>query len=261
MRTETTGARTSTPRRMTDTPPRMIGTPRRVMGTARRVWTGARAWGAVGTLVVGLTACRPAGELETRTFQLRYIEPDEAVGLLNPYVYGSREGAPGMMSPSPEAVTVRELPENLERIEAVLAEFDRPPATVSLHFMLIEADGFTASDPAIADVEEELRKLFNFQGYRLAARSTLQALEGGFVEQVVGDVGYRITGQVNDVDTEGGELSMDIELRGLFTTRVRIPLGETVVLGSGQVPGSWGGPEARAAILVVTPELVEERQQ
>lgn len=220
-------------------------------------------WGVVGalTLALGLAACRPAGELETRTFELRYIEPADAIGFLEPYVYEGREEAPGMMSQARNTVTVRELPENLERIEAVLAEFDRPPAMVSLRFMLIEADGFTSSDPAIADVEEELRKLFNFQGYRLAARSTVQALDGGFVEQRIGDRSYEIVAQVDDVDAEDGTLSMSVDFSGLFSTSVRIPLGQTVVLGSGQMPTSPGAEGVRAAILAVTPELVEERQE
>lgn len=229
-------------------------------GPTKRMRPKAWRWSLAGALALGLAACRPAGELETRTFELSYIEPDDAIGFLEPYVYGDREGAPGVMTQAPNAVTVRELPENLARIEAVLAEFDRPPATVSLHFMLIEADGFTESDPAIAEVEEELRKLFNFQGYRLAARSTLQTVEGGFVEQVVGDAGYQIHGEVTDVNPETGELSMYIELQGLFTTRVRIPLGQTVVLGSGQLVGP-AAESARAAILAVAPELVESRQE
>lgn len=42
---------------------------------------------------------------------------------------------------------------------------------VLLTFHLVEADGFTDDDPEISDVVTELRKLFNFQGYRLLSTS------------------------------------------------------------------------------------------
>ena len=42
---------------------------------------------------------------------------------------------------------------------------------VLLTFHLVEADGFTDDDPEISDVVAELRKVFNFQGYRLLSTS------------------------------------------------------------------------------------------
>ncbi len=42
---------------------------------------------------------------------------------------------------------------------------------VLLTFHLVEADGFTDDDPEISDVVTELRKLFNFRGYRLLSTS------------------------------------------------------------------------------------------
>ena len=42
-----------------------------------------------------------------------------------------------------------------------------------LTFHLIQADGFTDEDPEISDVVSELRKLFNFRGYRLLSTSVL----------------------------------------------------------------------------------------
>lgn len=44
---------------------------------------------------------------------------------------------------------------------------------VQLVFHLVEADGFTGDDPEISDVVGELRKLFNFRGYRLLSTSVL----------------------------------------------------------------------------------------
>lgn len=42
---------------------------------------------------------------------------------------------------------------------------------LQLIFHLVQADGFTEQDPEIADVVTELRKLFNFKGYRLLSTS------------------------------------------------------------------------------------------
>ena len=39
----------------------------------------------------------------------------------------------------------------------------------------LEADGFDTVDPAIADVVDELRKLFRYEGYRLGSTSVLTA--------------------------------------------------------------------------------------
>lgn len=44
---------------------------------------------------------------------------------------------------------------------------------VLLTFHLVEADGFSDDDPAISDVVAELRKIFNFEGYRLLSTSVL----------------------------------------------------------------------------------------
>ena len=42
---------------------------------------------------------------------------------------------------------------------------------VLLTFHLVQADGFTGDDPEISDVVTELRRIFNFQGYRLLSTS------------------------------------------------------------------------------------------
>lgn len=42
---------------------------------------------------------------------------------------------------------------------------------VLLTFHLVQADGFSGDDPEISDVVTELRKYFNFQGYRLLSTS------------------------------------------------------------------------------------------
>lgn len=61
-----------------------------------------------------------------------------------------------MESSTTGAISVRETSDNLDKIARVLAEFDKVRADVPLHFQLIEADGFTETDPRISAVEVEL---------------------------------------------------------------------------------------------------------
>src|SRR3989442_6379107 len=93
-------------------------------------------------LVVFAFACngsRP--RLETQPFALHYLGNQRARELVDPYVYHDRVGAPGVVSVTDGALTVRETRDNLERIAAMLAQFDRPHKPIRLTFHLIQADG------------------------------------------------------------------------------------------------------------------------
>lgn len=84
-----------------------------------------------------------------------------------------------------DAVTVRETPDNLDKIARVLAQFDRPTLSVRLHFQIIQADGAARSDPAIAEVEAALRKLFRFRGYRLVGEAVVGGTEHSEASQEI----------------------------------------------------------------------------
>lgn len=58
---------------------------------------------------------------------------------------------------------------------------------VLLTFHLVQADGFTDEDPEISEVVSELRKLFNFKGYRLLSTSVFNV---GLVRD-----GFHLTGE------------------------------------------------------------------
>lgn len=209
-------------------------------------------------LAGGLVACE-GDELDTRTFELRYMPFTEAYELISPYVYTDREGAPGMVSTSRSAVTVRETPDNLAKIARMLEEFDRPRPTVMLHFQVIEADGASPSDPAIADVERELRRLFRFDGYDLAAETRVGGMEGSSIRQIArGDDGesFMLESHIEDVrsggDTPTITLSITLstrEMTGALETRVTVPTGHAVVLGTAETEQSG------ALILVVRAEV------
>jgi hypothetical protein len=215
-------------------------------------------------LTVPLAACDRSPRLETRTFPLQYIEPRTADGIIQPYVFADRAGAPGIMSMTENTVTVRETPDNLEQIARVLAEFDVPSPWVRLHFQLIEADGSGPVDPRIADIETELRKLFRYEGYRLAAEAVVSGTARSVIEQSIGGDVRQGTGYVLDVDIgevrligESGYVALNVHLRspygGGLGTRVNARTGQTLVIGNARLREGSG-----TMILAVRPELADK---
>lgn len=226
--------------------------------------TQRAAGAAVLTLTLALGACTGADrppETETRTFEVLYLEDWVVESLVEPYVYGGREGAPGMASVVEGKLTVRETAENLRRIEETLLEFDRPKPVVRLQFQIIEANGDAEVDPRIADVESALRELFRFEGYRLLEEILVHGTEGNevFQEFETPDLGpSAIEAMIRNVRTDSSGGSVQIEMRfhvggrTAFGTTVRVRAGQTAILG--RTPSSIGG---RTLILAVRPELEE----
>lgn len=212
--------------------------------------------------VVLLGGCGRGPALDTRTFELQYLEPNLAAELVDPYVYGDRPDAPGRISLARNLITVRETEDNLEKIARVLARYDNPSPSVQLHFQIIEANGAGATDSAIADVESALRKLFRFRGYRLLAQAVLGGVEGSRVSQQIGqsESGLPLTINAGILAVRGtgdsGIVRLEVSLRDLargsvFETTVNVRAGQTVVLGSTQP-----APRGETLILTVRPEVL-----
>jgi hypothetical protein len=212
----------------------------------------------------GMTGCQ-GPELDTQTFEVRYLHSSDVSRMLEPYVFDDREGAPGKISTAQGAVTVRETEDNLAKIARVLEQYDRPKPTVMLSFQIIEADGARPSDPAIAEVEAELRRLFRFEGYELMAETQVVGIQGTMIRQSVGISGDRglffIEGGVNEVrglgsDTPTVGLSVQLShgnMPNLLHTSVTVPVGHSIVLGTAEAPRIDG-----AVILVVSAEILSE---
>ena len=155
---------------------------------------------------------------------------------------------------------------------------------VQLVFHLVEADGFTDDDPEISDVVSELRKLFNFRGYRLLSTSVLNVglartsnvtVGGTGSQRIVADdsemplvlsadvSARRSTGNVRAKVTliegasgsqwrggrEGGVVVMGLQ-GPLLEASVTIRDGQRVVLGSAR-----RSADAPVLILIVTPSI------
>ena len=151
---------------------------------------------------------------------------------------------------------------------------------VLLTFHLIQADGFTDEDPEISDVVSELRKLFNFRGYRLLSTSVFNvglarrnmnsavATGDGLQRIVPGDSetpltikaeisSRRSTGSVRAKVTLTDVTTRQVVFGGASTQRlplleasVTIRDGQRVVLGSAR-----RSAEDPVLILIVTPRI------
>jgi hypothetical protein len=221
--------------------------------------------------VAAIAAMSCGEELEVRTFELSRLDANEAEALIAPYVFEGREGAEGRTSLTEGVLTVREMPENLARIAEVLERYDRAVTDVRLHFQIIEADGFTETDEAIAEVETELKKILRYRGYRLLGEAIMQMREGGgYAQQRVlpgvvnaeyGNASMEIRASIGRVARAGDAASvvLDVGLQDdhgiMLNTTVTIVDGKTLVLGTtgGQILRE--GRRSGALILVVTPTI------
>jgi hypothetical protein len=222
---------------------------------------------AILPAVLLLSACGRFGapKLDVETFNLDNRSGYEAAELINPYVFADRADAPGAMSATDAAITVRETRDNLEKIRRVLQEFDQPIPGVRLHFQLIEADSFRDEDPAIADVVAELKSLFRFEGYRLVGEAMVPVAGGSQGRQ---SFSQRFLGVEDPVTVEAeariqrnGTVRLDpvqlLEFRNqLMAATVNITPGQTIVIGGTQSIGysSENPSENRVFILTVRAE-------
>lgn len=196
-------------------------------------------------VVLLLGACDLLGDpkLDVQTFNLDHRSGYEAAQLIDPYVFGDRTEAPGAMSATDDAITVRETRDNLDKISRVLAEFDQAIPGIRLYFQLIEADSFEEEDPAIANVVQELRSLFRFEGYRLLGEAMVPVAGGSPERQMFSQ---RFLGVDNPIMVEAGArvlrsgaVRLDpVQLRDswsdLMSTSVNITPGQTIVIGGTQ---------------------------
>lgn len=213
----------------------------------------------------------PQPDLTERTYKLVHLNPRDAAQLVAPYVhpvYGGSVYEAGSI----RAITIRETPAALSRIEALLKEHDSPAVTLVLRFQLIAAENTQNRDPAIAAVEAQLRDLFRFPGYRLLSEATATASAGEQFNLLIpaDDERFQLNGHVMSVSTAEGdqtarlrvslERPVPVALQGkalpgsILGTGLSVPIGQTVVLGS-----STPGGNIQAIILVVRPEIVPKK--
>lgn len=208
--------------------------------------------------VLFLIACG-GPPLETRTFEVRYLGPEEVEQLIAPYVFNDQ----ARLSVGRNAASVRETSKNLEQIARVLERYDRPKPGVRMHFQIIQANGTDAVDSAIAEVESALRKLFRFKGYTLLAEAVVAGVEGSQAKQAIAGQGaqaeYAITANIMEVRAVGDSGTVRVYVNlfmqnagTVLETGVNLRAGQTAVLGNVKPD-----PRGDTIILTVRPEFVE----
>jgi type II secretory pathway component GspD/PulD (secretin) len=205
--------------------------------------------------VLGGCGASSGGE-ETRTIPLAHMKPDQALMLVEPYM-GSLEKVRATERPAALTITASGL--KLDQIQDLLRRYDVPFRNVRLRFQIIEADGFTTNDSAIAEVETALRQLFRFRGYRLIAEALAAGASGSVTSHQLigpGDITLHLevgVGQVSGLEDRKA-VELNVELNGprgtILRSGVTVPHGQTVVLGTARPFPNMG-----ALILVVRPEI------
>ena len=194
---------------------------------------------------------------ETRRIVLAHISADDAHMAIEPYFGEARVMV--RQTDAPSALTITASPAKLEQLEQLLKQLDQPPPRVQLRFQIVEADGFTTSDSAIADVEAALRELFRFRGYRLAAEAMVNGQSGNQLQQTVllrDQIPVTLTVDVpsvqrtSDASAVEMKITMSVGNTTALTTAVTVPNGQTVVLGSARPL-----PNIGTLILVVRPQI------
>lgn len=179
---------------------------------------------------------RDVNEMEVRTFKLVHLSPREADRVIQPYVV-----APGTVNGAGSALTVREMPDVLDRIGDALKAVDVRPATPQFRFQFIKANGSERTDPRIADIEDALRRALRFDGYSLSGEAIASGTEFTIRVPTGGSAEYEIHAHyypgINELDVElavyrptSGDAGADV--KALLSTEVGIRPGQTLILGS-----------------------------
>ena len=229
---------------------------------------------------------------DVRLFPLAFLSNGDAAKLVTPFV-GQGPGAGVFDAGSAvRGITVRAPKDVLDRVDSLLKANDRAPVTMTFRFQLIAAVDSAGRDPAIAGgVDSTLKELFRFGGYKLLAQASATVESGSFQVTMSGmGAPYTISGALLEVrgrlasNPRTGSSSMDVsgvrlnvnltgpfeqvsasgrgvtstQFQNLLNTGVSVPIGQTVVLGSGSATG-----DRRAVIMTVRVEpltLTKERR-
>ncbi|HSQ32017.1 MAG TPA: hypothetical protein VLN49_19305 [Gemmatimonadaceae bacterium] len=231
--------------------------------------------------VRSVIAASSGPQLPVRTYTLRRLSTTQAARLITPYVQGPMSGV--FSGASSHELTVRASQSTLRVVDSLLRERDKASAPVRLNFQLIAATD-SAGDDLPGDIGAALRSMFRFKGYRLISQGSVATNEDtefsvtlGTNQASHGPAVYRVHGTVESVAGNGmGSLPLTIQLSqqsppsagAIFSTGLTVPLGQTVVLGSGAVevderprPGTGPSVSTQALILAVRPDVVGGKRE
>jgi hypothetical protein len=211
------------------------------------------------------------GDFIVKTVTLHHLSSGEAMKLLSPYSVSPGGGV--FEVPNVRAVTIREVPRIYSDMMGVLEKYDREPAAVVLNFQLVAAEPTNTRDPAVAGIDSLLRNVLKFSGYRLLGTAVATTGENHVVTQTIaGDNEIlSLSVAVSDVRVDGNDASVNLGVSlerpavpattsaygrprvDLLSTRVTVPMGQTVLLGTSAIDNGKGS----GLILTVRPQLAK----
>jgi hypothetical protein len=192
--------------------------------------------------------------LTVRTFQFKHKQAEKAAAVIKPLM--SAEGSM-TIQPAANALVVSDLPENLKKIGAALAQFDTAAQALQLTVRLVSAGRAPADqgqvDPALKDVASKLA-LLRYNVLELIGDAKASGREGepGVVELN----GYRADFRFGEYDPGSNSVKLSdfrlLRLEGdqlapMLKTTLNLTLGQTLILGATKQPDSQ-----RALMHVVT---------
>jgi hypothetical protein len=215
-----------------------------------------KLWIIALLLTIGACNDKTRG-MEVKSYSLSRLSNEDALALLTPYV---REG--GYISGKGRLITVREKEDRLKVIDEVLRKYDGlgEAVDVVMNVQIIEANGFTERDSAIADIEQTLRETFKYRGYRLVGETRILAREGTSFRTTTSG-GFTLDGEVDRVRPSGNENRVPIEL---MLRQVHTSGGVAPIELGGTITGTIGKPTVLgqstsqgAIILVIRPSIAQ----
>jgi len=128
--------------------------------------------------------------LKQEIIKLNYIRPMDVTMLLQPYT--SREGRINS-SPNQNIISLSDLPENVDKMLAVIKEIDVKPADVlfTVQLILASEDGAEKTDEALANdpIIKELRSFLKYKSFALLDTSMVRGLNDRNSELTMGPKG------------------------------------------------------------------------
>lgn len=216
--------------------------------------------------------------LEVRTFTLKYLDPEIAAQFISPYVDHIQQGGV-FKAGAVRGVTVRAYSSVMWRVDSLLKATDREPASVRLRFQVVAAiDSSVSADPNLGGIEEELRSVLRFRGYRLLAQGVISTAENRTSEITLSDANsspFLVNFFTDRVDGgDRGTVKLNIALQGwpfrdtapghrtgtpILSTSMTMPINQSVVVGSGSgtvIKTGSNEPRQQVLLLVVRAEPV-----
>ncbi len=196
-----------------------------------------------------------------RVFTLQHRKVEDLFDMLRPYVINMQDIG---ISEQFNTITVKESPEQLQRIAQVIDEFDTPLKQIWLEVILVLAsgDGTRGAEfpPELADVVAKLGPLFVFDRYRIIGRANAMGLEGSTLvfssgtddaESADFQVLVEGLGYANGI-VKLEDLRIDVRkpTSKHIKTTVNVTAGEMVILGA-----SSGDAAEGSLITVVTARI------